>query len=76
MVTDHDNDTHLGWRGPGQSRLTPLQPFCASVASPLQRWCRHSTPAIPVSIGVVTYSRGSVTEPRRALAATVRGLAR
>ena len=36
----------------------------------------YITPAMPVSIGSLTYSRGSVTAPVRALAATVRGLAR
>src|SRR5580700_5173304 len=36
----------------------------------------YSTPASPVSIGWLMYSRGSVIWPVRALAATVRGLAR
>ena len=36
----------------------------------------YTTPAIPVSIGWLTKSRGSVILPVNALAATVRGLAR
>lgn len=36
----------------------------------------QTTPAIPVSIGLLTYSRGSVMCPVSALAATVNGDAR
>lgn len=36
----------------------------------------YTTPAEPVTIGSLTYSRGSVTWPVRALAATVNGDAR
>jgi hypothetical protein len=61
-------------------RTMPGKPVApAQIASRLIAISRHApytTPAIPVSIGWETKSRGSVTLPVRALAATVRGDAR
>src|SRR6184192_816341 len=51
----------------GNDRLTTTP--CERTSCPARHF--HTTPAIPVSIFCVTYSRGSVTCPVSALAATV-----
>lgn len=52
-----------GWHGLLASRVFRISPT-------------YTTPAEPVTIGSLTYSRGSVTLPVKALAATVNGDAR
>ena len=62
------------WRDSGMPGTINSKSFTRHPGSPDPQ--SYITPAIPVSIGALTYSRGSVTYPVNALAATVSGLAR